>query len=198
MIWIPNGFPNTSKSSSRVTMIFAPAPNAQAKYGSSSGSRLLCFPSGANSTSLTRSQNQLSVFCGGNLALELSSENSSRTSCSIWFVAKTKTCRCAIAIRQWCASPQQPAPAKTTLASSTTRTFHPGSNAMLRLYYFSHLLIRRIAQRRAFDGFFQKCHVCVNYFLTAFADQIPHVFAHGIKGPCLRVRPREFGQLWIQ
>jgi hypothetical protein len=31
MIWIPKGFPSAGKSPSRGTMIFAPAPKAQAK-----------------------------------------------------------------------------------------------------------------------------------------------------------------------
>lgn len=60
---------------------------------------------------------------------------------------------------------------------------------------FGHFLIRRIARRRSLDGLFQKGHIRRNLLLAAAADQIAHVFAHGIKRPRLRVRPREFGDL---
>jgi len=44
---------------------------------------------------------------------------------------------------------------------------------MLGVHDFGHFLVRRIAQGRALNGLFQKCHIRGNQFLPPFSDQIP-------------------------
>ena len=53
---------------------------------------------------------------------------------------------------------------------------------MLSFHDGSHFLIRRIARGRALDRLFQEGHVLADLFLAPAADQVTHVFAHGIKG----------------